>query len=63
MNNFDYGDALQAFRNTFKTDYKITNYSVEFIASWCYGWLTAKGVCCCFDNLLDKIKYSDQLSI
>ena len=58
-----YGDALQAFRNTFKTDQLIEGYPREFIACWCYGWLTAKSVCCSWPNLFDKIQNTDQIKV
>lgn len=57
----DYGDALQAFRNTFKTGKIIDGYDRDFIAVFCYGWLTAKGIPCSWSKLQDKIDYTDHI--
>lgn len=57
----DYGDALQAFRNTFKTGNIIDGYSIDTIIMFSYGWLTAKGIPCSLSKLSDKIRYSDQI--
>lgn len=57
----DYRDALQAFKGTFKTGKIIEGYDREFIATWCYGWLTAKGVPCSQHKLFNRIKDTDQI--
>lgn len=59
-----YGDALGAFRTQFgiEKDSIIEGYSLSFIVSFCYGWLTAKGVLCDLGALSERLRYSDHIA-